>query len=102
MTGIVPPHPQDEARLDKWLWQARFFKSRTLAAELCRSGRVRLNGTHVTKPSATVGPGDILTFPYHQQVRILKIMALATRRGPASEARLLYEELSTAEVREKA
>jgi len=80
-------------RLDKWLWYARFFRSRTRAAELCAAGKVRRNRVPVEKAHQAVKPGDVLTFPQGAVIRVVRIMALAVRRGPASEARLLYEDL---------
>lgn len=81
-------------RLDKWLWQARFFKTRTLAAKVAAGGHVRVNGTKTDKPAARVGPGDTLTFPQGREIRVVRIAALGTRRGPATEARTLYEDLT--------
>ena len=81
-------------RLDKWLWQARFFKSRTLAARACAVGRVRINRDVVSKSHATVKPGDVLTFPQGPAIRVIEIVALGERRGPASEARELYHDLT--------
>lgn len=89
MTG--PPSRQ---RLDKWLWHARFFKTRTLAASLCREGRIRLNGERVEKSSILVGLGDTLTFPQGSRIRVIRIAAIADRRGPASSAAMLYQDLS--------
>jgi len=80
-------------RLDKWLWYARFCKSRTLAAKLCASGRIHLDGAIVQKPHHQVRAGDVLTFPLGAHVRVIRILALGSRRGPAPEARLLYEDL---------
>ena len=80
-------------RLDKWLWYARFCKSRTLAAKLCASGRIHLDGAIVQKPHHQVRAGTVLTFPLGPHVRVLRILALGSRRGPAPEARLLYEDL---------
>jgi ribosome-associated heat shock protein Hsp15 len=80
-------------RLDKWLWYARFCKSRTLAAKLCASGRIHLDGAIVQKPHQQVRAGDVLTFPLGAHVRVIKILALGSRRGPAPEARRLYEDL---------
>ena len=57
-------------------------------------GTVRVNGDRVTKPSANVAPGDVLTFPQGRQIRVVKIEALAKRRGPASEAQALYADLT--------
>jgi ribosome-associated heat shock protein Hsp15 len=81
-------------RLDKWLWFARFFKSRSLAARQCQAGRVRINSARVLKPSAPVRVGDVLTFSQARMVRVVRICALGARRGPAVEARALYEDLS--------
>jgi ribosome-associated heat shock protein Hsp15 len=84
-------------RLDKWLWQARFFKTRSLAAKVVQSGKVRVDGTPVSKPARAVGPGIVLTFPQADRVRVVRIVALGERRGPAPEAQGLYEDLSPAE-----
>ena len=83
-------------RIDKFLWFARFFKSRTLAATMVSEGRVRLNGTRCEKPSTLVKLGDVLTFPAGPRVRVIKVLAGGERRGPASEARMLYEDLTPA------
>jgi len=84
----------EQIRLDKWLWFARFLKSRTLAAALCGEGKLRLSGRVISKPSQTVRVGDVLTFPLHDHVRVIEVKALGVRRGPAEEARTLYEDLS--------
>jgi len=81
---------EDALRLDKWLWFARFCKSRSLAARLCRSGHVRVNRQAVEKPHALVRAGDILTFPQGDRVRVIEVLALGARRGPPAEARVLY------------
>ncbi len=81
-------------RLDKWLWQARFVKSRSLAARLCAEGRIRVDGEPVAKPAASVRPGQVLTFALDRHVRIIQIVALGERRGPAREARTLYRDLA--------
>lgn len=81
-------------RLDKWLWHARFHKSRTLAAAACAAGRIRLNGRMVAKAHQPVLPGDVLTFPLGHRIIVVRILALGSRRGPAPEARTLYEDLS--------
>jgi ribosome-associated heat shock protein Hsp15 len=81
-------------RLDKWLWAARFFKSRTGAAALCAAGRIRLSGRVISKAHVTVRVGDVLTFPLGRHIRVVKVLALAARRGPATEARTLYEDLN--------
>ena len=81
-------------RLDKWLWYARFYKTRSLAAKTVADGKVRVNGVRVTKPSSTVQEGDGLTFSQGEWVRIVHVKALGERRGPAPEAQLIYEDLS--------
>ena len=81
-------------RLDKWLWHARVFRSRSLATKFCLEGRIRIGGRVVEKAHHMVKPGDVLTFAHGRDVRVLKIVALGTRRGPATEARTLYEDLS--------
>lgn len=80
-------------RLDKWLWHARFARTRELAGELVAGRRVRLNGQVVGKTHALVRPGDVVTLTQPARVRALKILALGERRGPAAEAQGLYEEL---------
>ncbi|MCZ7675969.1 MAG: RNA-binding S4 domain-containing protein [Roseovarius sp.] len=84
----------EKTRLDKWLWQARFFKTRGLSAGLVAGGHVRVNGRKAAKPAHAVGPGDVLTFAQARRVRVVRILALATRRGPATEAQALYEDLA--------
>lgn len=86
----------DRLRIDKWLWHARILKSRTLAAKLVADGHVRLNGTRTLDPAKPVRPGDVLTVALERTVRVLKVVALGMRRGPASEAQGLYEDLSPA------
>lgn len=81
-------------RLDKWLWHARFCKSRSLAQKLCTARRIRVGGAVVTKAHQLVRPGDVLTFPLGPDIRVIKIINLGTRRGPAVEARTLYEDLA--------
>jgi len=87
----------DSLRLDKWLWQARFRKTRGLAQALCAEGRVTLNGTTVRKPSAQVRPGDELILILGPLRRRIRIVALGERRGPAPEAQALYEETAPPE-----
>ncbi|GAA0288238.1 RNA-binding S4 domain-containing protein [Rhodovulum strictum] len=88
------PAPRPTIRLDKWLWQARFVKSRSLAAALVSGGHVRVNSSRTDKPGARVGPGDTLTFPQGDDIRVVRILAPGERRGPATEARTLYEDLT--------
>jgi len=81
-------------RLDKWLWFARLAKSRTLAARLVEEGQVRVNRVKVEKPALTIKPGDVLTLSLGAQIRVLRVLNPGTRRGPAAEARSLYEEVT--------
>lgn len=81
----------DRSRIDKWLWHARFYRTRPLAQRAAEAGSIRLNGRRVEKPGAGVKPGDVLTLPAGAEVVVVRVLALAARRGPASEARLLYE-----------
>ena len=92
-SGKPDPAAAQRLRLDKWLWQARFFKSRTLAAEVIAEGHVRVNGTRVSRPGRDVMEGDILTFPQGTRIRVIRITALGQRRGPATEAQGLYLDL---------
>ena len=82
-------------RLDKFLWFARIVKTRALAQEMAEQGRLRLNGRVIDKAHILVRPGDVLAFARNGEVRVLKIEALPTRRGPAAEARTLYSELTS-------
>ena len=88
---------QDHQRLDKWLWCARFFKSRALATKLVSAGRVRLSGKVITKSGQLVRQSDVLTFPQGSFIRVVKVLFLADRRGPSPEAQLLFEDLSPIE-----
>lgn len=88
-------------RIDKWLWYARFFKSRTLASKLCASGKLRRNSELIGKAHATLKEGDVLTFPKENDIRVIRVVALGTRRGPASEAQALYEDLEPPEAKPK-
>ena len=80
-------------RLDKWLWFARFVKTRSLATKLIVGGRMRVNGVPTQKAHYTVKLGDVLTFPLGPHIRVIKVVALGSRRGPAPEAQALYEDL---------
>ncbi len=110
MSDGAPLQPEDPdvgtgtagLRLDKWLWHARFFKSRTLAAKHCAAGRVRINRLASDKAHQQVRPGDVLTFPQGDDVRVVKVVALGERRGPAPEARTLYDDLAPPEPRQPA
>ena len=98
MTGPAPgraakPTAEPTLRADKWLWYARFFKTRSLAAKLCNAGKLHVSGVAVSKAHRKVKPGDVLTFPQGRHVRVVKVLELGARRGPAAEAGLLYEDL---------
>jgi ribosome-associated heat shock protein Hsp15 len=80
-------------RVDKWLWAARFFKSRSLAAQACDGGKVDVNGQSA-KPSKPVRPGDLLRITLPGGKKVVKVMVLAEKRGPAARAQLLYEDLT--------
>ena len=81
-------------RLDKWLWHARFFRTRSLAARFVEENRVRVDGRVIDKPGAMIAPGNTLTFPLGPSVRVVRVVALGERRGPAPEARTLYVDLA--------
>ncbi len=85
-------------RADKWLWYARFFKTRSTATKACNAGKVRIGGNGVSKAHSKVKVGDVLTFTQGRHIRVVKILALAGRRGPAPEARKLYEDLKPPEA----
>ena len=88
------PAPNKKTRLDKWLWHARFFKTRSLAAKIVEGGKVRVNSERVVKPAQSVRPDDVLTFPQAREIRVVRILDIAARRGPASEAQALYQDLT--------
>ncbi len=84
--------PPEEQRLDKWLWYARIVKSRSIAAKLIEDGCIRVNRQRAVKASATVKCGDVVTATLQGSVRVIEIRGLGERRGPASEAKMLYSE----------
>lgn len=84
-------------RIDKWLFFARAVKSRSLAAKLVVAGRVRINRDKAEQASDTVKPGDVLTITLDRRILIWKIIDTGLRRGPAEEARKLYEDMSPKE-----
>jgi len=90
----LPPDTPETLRIDKWLWAARFFKTRADANHLVASGRLRLDGEPMAKPHRQIRPGQVLTFPKGEDIRVIRILALSARRGPASVARLLYDDLA--------
>ena len=85
----------ESLRIDKWLWHARFYRTRSLAQAAACSGVLRLNNARVEKASVAVKPGDVLTVPRGQrEVTVVRVEALGLRRGPAPEAQGLYEVLN--------
>jgi ribosome-associated heat shock protein Hsp15 len=93
--GAMPGEP---CRIDVWLWRARFFKTRSLACRFVEEGRVRLHRggaeTRVDKASRTVRPGDGLVFAVGGRLVSVRVEAAGERRGPATEARALYSDLT--------
>lgn len=87
------PHVQHKLRIDRWLWQARFFRSRATAADQVAAGNLRVNGQRITKPGYGVGSGDVLTFVQGDRIRLIRVLELGQRRGPSQEALALYEDL---------
>ena len=83
----------DRQRLDKWLWHARVVKARTSAAALVGSGHVRINGVRETSPGHAVKVGDVITIGLDRGVRLMKVAGFSERRGNATAARALYEDL---------
>ncbi|TKT75450.1 RNA-binding S4 domain-containing protein [Aquamicrobium sp. LC103] len=81
-------------RIDKWLFFARVVKSRSLAAKFVQAGRVRINRDKTDHPSQTVKPGDVLTITLERRVIVYRVVDCGARRGPAEEARTLYEDLT--------
>lgn len=88
-------HQGDSQRLDKWLWHARFVRTRGAATALVEKTRFRINGRTGIKPSALVRIDDVLTFNLSGRVRVIKLTGIAERRGSASDAALLYSDLDT-------
>ena len=91
MTLLVAAPERSRARLDQWLWFARLAKSRSTAARLCAAGTVAINGATAGKANQAVRVGDVVVVPQGGWQRTVRVMALGTRRGPAPEARMLYE-----------
>jgi len=81
-------------RIDKWLFFARVVKSRSLAQKLATSGRVRINGEKCDQASDVVKPDDVLTITLERRILVYRVLSAGTRRGPAEEARTLYEDMS--------
>jgi len=91
----------DTQRIDKWLWYARFYKSRSLCAKQVSEGKVFVNDVKIGKPAHGVAVGDVLTFIKAERLRVIKVLDLGTRRGSAPEAQLLYEDRSPAPTLKK-
>lgn len=104
--GEVPDQPdetvdfadaqKERVRIDVWLWRARFVKSRTQAAQFVVDGYARIAGRRCEAASRPVGIGDVLTLTLPLGVRVIRIVAIGTRRGPAPEARALYADIDIA------
>lgn len=88
----------DKLRIDKWLWAARFFKTRSLAVDAVESGKVTMNETRI-KPARPVGPGDHLVIRMGQYHFEIEVLAISNRRGPAPEAQKLYRESEASKAR---
>lgn len=95
---MTSPPTDGGLRIDKWLWYARFFKTRSAATKMVASNKLRLNGEVMGKPHRQIHIGQTLTFPQASQIRVIQIEALGTRRGPATEAATLYTDLAPPEV----
>jgi ribosome-associated heat shock protein Hsp15 len=91
---------QQKLRIDKWLWHARFFKTRTLAAKIVAGGHVRVNSDKISKPAFSVGTGDVLTFAQGDHIRVIEVLGLGERRGPAAEAQTLYLDRSPTQAKD--
>jgi len=84
----------ESQRIDIWLWYARFFKTRSRSTNICRAGKVRINGQKITKAKTPVVVGDVLTFPQASIIRIAEVTGFNIRRGPALEAQKLYKDMT--------
>jgi len=93
---------RDWQRLDKWLWCARFMRAREDCARLAAGGLLRINRAPTDKAHARIRVGDVITLPLRGAVRVIEVLALAPRRGPASDARLLYREIAEGSACEQA
>ena len=87
----MPPSEQ-KLRIDKWLWHARFFKTRSLASKIVSAGHVRINGKKISKSATAVCTGDRLRFAQGRIEREVEVLGLGERRGPAAEAQTLYQD----------
>jgi ribosome-associated heat shock protein Hsp15 len=91
---VAEQEDRDWQRLDKWLWCARFMRARTDCAALVTQGSIRINRQATDKAHAKLRLGDVLTVPVRGQVRVVRVLSLAARRGPPAEAVELYEEVA--------
>ena len=81
-------------RIDKWLWHARFFKTRSIAQKQVTTGKIRVDSEKISSPSRKVSAGNVLTITRERDIKVIEISAIADRRGPYSAAQLLYKDLS--------
>ncbi len=93
--GVDQAGTAGAGRVDRWLFFSRLCKSRSLAAQLCHDGRVRIDGVTVRRAAQTVRPGTEIAIEVGRSVRRVRVRALGLRRGPAPEAQGLYEDLGT-------
>jgi ribosome-associated heat shock protein Hsp15 len=98
MAEHIDQEPPGKLRIDRWLWFARFFKTRSIASRLSATRKIRVDGNVISKASQTVAVGNVLTFPQGRIIRTVQILALGDRRGPAAEAQELYEDLAPPEL----
>ncbi|MGI9378591.1 MAG: RNA-binding S4 domain-containing protein [Methyloligellaceae bacterium] len=85
---------EQSQRIDKWLWFTRLTKTRSQASRMISDGKVRINKARVQKPASTVRIGDVVTAMINRNLRVLEVKELGSRRGPASEAQLLYSDIT--------
>ncbi len=81
-------------RIDKWLWHARFFKTRSIAQKQVATGKIRVDREKISSPSRKVSAGNVLTITRERDIKIIEILGIADRRGPFSQAQLLYNDMS--------
>lgn len=81
-------------RIDKWLWHARFYKTRSIAQKQVATGKIRVDREKISSPSRKVSAGNVLTITRDRDIKIIEILGVADKRGPYSEAQLLYNDMS--------